>query len=247
MSLGAEALRSIVAKLGGREVARRVGVSEGTLRHILGHGGKPRGLTRGRFADLFGIAPEAWDPSTAAGPLARHYPDSVALCRAVLSRSDTVLLSFSCGKDSLAAWLRLREAGFRRIVPFYLWLVPELEFVEDGIRKYEKFFGETILRLPHPSFPRLMRSLTFQSPERAEVIEQQRWPNLKYEQVEDHVRAVAKVSRETYVAVWTRAVDSPIRLANIRQNGSLNAKRRSFLPVYDWRITDVRKAISAAG
>ena len=43
---------------------------------------------------------------------------------------ETVILAFSRGKDSLAAWLALREAGVN-VVPYHMYLIPELRFVDE--------------------------------------------------------------------------------------------------------------------
>ena len=75
-------------------------------------------------------------------------PTCDEICRKVRERTDTVALSFSNGKDSLAAWLILRK-HFRRIIPIYQFLVPDLEFIEQSLTYYEKFFGERIRRVPN--------------------------------------------------------------------------------------------------
>ena len=81
--------------------------------------------------------------------LPRHYASSAELCAAVLAEhGPAVALSFSCGKDAVAAWLQLRARGFTRVVPFYMYLLPDLEFVERGIKYYEKVFETPILRVP---------------------------------------------------------------------------------------------------
>lgn len=177
---------------------------------------------------------------------ARHYPNSEALCRAVREHSGpTCIVSFSCGKDSIAAWLRIRPL-FDRVVPFYLELVPGLEFVDASLAYYERFFGMPILRLPHPSFPRMLRNYVFQAPQHCAAIDDADIPALTYGQVEAHVRRVAGVP-EAYVAIGTRTADSPIRLANVRKFGSANPKRKSFFPVYDWKIADIVECIRGAG
>jgi len=73
------------------------------------------------------------------------FKNSDALNRYMRERSDTVILSFSNGKDSIAAWLVLRKY-FPKIIPFYLYLIPDLEFVESGLTYYEDFFQTKILR-----------------------------------------------------------------------------------------------------
>lgn len=180
--------------------------------------------------------------------LPRHHPNSGALCDAVLkSNGPTVLLSFSGGKDAIAAWLQLRERGFMRIVPFYYYLVPGLEFVERSLRYYEEYFETPILRVPNPNLLRMLREFVFQPPERAAILESMApLPSYRFEHLEAHVRRVSDV-HGAWCAVGTRTADSPIRLANVRRYGSLNPKRRTFLPVYDWKIADVVASIERAG
>lgn len=178
--------------------------------------------------------------------LVTHFPDSAALNRHVASISGaTCLLSFSGGKDAVCAWLQARRY-FDRVVPFYLYLVPGLEFVEDGLRYYEDRFGVEVIRMPHPSLYRMLRNLAFQPPERCAAIEAAKLPRFTYEHVEAHVREVAG-AHDAWVAIGSRMADSPIRRANIKRYGPLTAKRRSFLAVYDWLIADVEREIGAAG
>jgi 3'-phosphoadenosine 5'-phosphosulfate sulfotransferase (PAPS reductase)/FAD synthetase len=179
----------------------------------------------------------------------RLFDDSKALCAAVLAdNGPTVLLSFSGGKDSLSCWIALRRAGFTRIVPFYYYLVPDLEFVEQSLRTYEHHFNTPILRVPNPELLRMLRHHVLQPPERSAILDSMgQLPRYTYEELEEYVRRVTGVGRDTYVAVGSRAADSPIRLANIRRYGSRNPTRRSFLPVYDWRILDVKEALAAEG
>ena len=55
--------------------------------------------------------------------LRKHFGNSDELCEymAGLCGGGT-LLAFSCGKDSIVAWLKLRRY-FRKIVPYYLYYV----------------------------------------------------------------------------------------------------------------------------
>ncbi len=85
--------------------------------------------------------------------LLARWPSGRALAEQIRAKTGTVILSFSAGKDSLAAWLLLRELGFD-VVPVYKWLVPGLLFVERSLAYYESFFGTRIRRYPHPSFYR---------------------------------------------------------------------------------------------
>lgn len=176
----------------------------------------------------------------------RHFTDSASLCRYVRDQAGPVtILSFSAGKDAVCTWLRLRDF-FDVIHPYYLYLVPGLEFIEEGLAYYERAFGVPIRRYPHPSLFRMLKQLVFQPPERAAVIERVPLPSLTYRHIETWVRCDAHLS-SAFVAVGTRSADSPVRLASIRRFGALNPTRRTFQPVFDYRIADVERTIRHAG
>lgn len=92
---------------------------------------------------LLGVIPETGE-----------YQTGDALLRSVLDAQghNRLLLSFSCGKDSLAMWLWLRETKQVEIIPYFLYWVPGLSFVERALDYYEQVFGQRITRLPHPLF-----------------------------------------------------------------------------------------------
>ena len=97
-------------------------------------------------------------------------PTSEQVLRRLADLHEPVALSFSCGKDSIAAWLAMREYGIE-IVPVYFWLVPDLEFVNEELAYFEDFFGTHIHRYPNPSFFRLINHFVDQPPERLRFIE----------------------------------------------------------------------------
>lgn len=177
--------------------------------------------------------------------LERHHPNADALCRYVAEKSgDTALLSFSAGKDAVAAWIQMRKF-FKRIVPFYLYSVPGMEFVEEGLRYYEDRFETKIHRYPHPNMFRILRNNVFQPPERWPILRD--WElRVSHQEIDADVRRKAGVAG-AFVAVGTRTADSPTRLANVKRFGALNPTRRAFLPVFDWRIADVVENITKAG
>lgn len=84
-------------------------------------------------------------------------------------RTDTITLAFSCGKDSIGAWLALLP-HFTRIVPVYMYTVPDLDFVNKSIRYYEDFFQTKILQVPHPALIRFLRFFIFQAPQNLSII-----------------------------------------------------------------------------
>ena len=80
-------------------------------------------------------------------------PDSDALCREIAKASGGVcLLSFSRGKDALAAWLNLSRF-FRRIIPFTCAGIPHVGFADEYLAYCERIFGTHIIR-NHLGLPR---------------------------------------------------------------------------------------------
>lgn len=80
-----------------------------------------------------------------------------------------VVLAFSASKDSLVCFLRLRDLGYE-VHPYFMYLVPGLEYDEIKLRYYENYFGTKIMRLPHPHFYINLTRFNYQPPERVSVI-----------------------------------------------------------------------------
>ena len=177
-----------------------------------------------------------------------RYTNSAELCDQMAAECDTAILSFSCGKDSIAAWLQMRD-HFKKIVPYYLYLVPRLDFVEDSLRYYEDFFQTRIYRLPHPSLYRWMRLGIFATPPRVAYLETLEIPAEDYTEnmVGDMVRSLGNLPAAAYVGIGIRAADSPQRQMMLKMSGSIDHAGKRFFPVYDWRKADVVKAIRDAG
>jgi len=157
--------------------------------------------------------------------------------------TDTVMLSFSGGKDSIGAWLAL--APHFRVIPYYLYLVPDLSFVNKSLKYYEGFFGQKIIQLPHPSCCRLLRNMVFQPPENCLAIENSGMPQPDYD---DQMKLAAKMAglKNPWVATGLRAADSPLRRIAITKRGAINHNQRKFYPVWDWNkerlLTELKKS-----
>lgn len=165
---------------------------------------------------------------------------------AIRARTDTILMAFSCGKDSIAAWLECRK-HFPRIVPYYMYLVPGLEFIERSVRYYEDWFGSRIIRVPHPSLYRMLGRLVFQPPERCETIESFALPEFTYLEMQDAIRERLGLGDECFTASGVRAADSPRRMLALRKYGAISEAKRQFFPVWDWRKARLVDEITAAG
>jgi hypothetical protein len=169
--------------------------------------------------------------------------DAIDIVRA---RTDTILLAFSCGKDSIAAWLECRK-HFNRVIPLYMYLVPDLEFVADNLRYYERFFDCQIHQIPHPSLYRQLRNNVFQPPTSWPVIQAARLPGFDYADAEGWLREDQGLSPDAYTATGVRSADSITRRLAIRHHGAVNHAKRKFYPVHDWTKQRMLDEFAAAG
>lgn len=159
----------------------------------------------------------------------------------IAAEGKPVLLGFSRGKDSLASWLAMREAGIA-VVPYHLYLIPGLRFVEESLKFYEDFFGTKILNLPHPSLYRWLNAFVFQPPERLAIIEAAQFPEPTYQELADAIRDDLGLPG-AWNADGVRAADSPNRRMAMVTHGPMKEHVRRVSIVWDWRIADVRAAL----
>ncbi len=160
---------------------------------------------------------------------------------------DTTLLAFSRGKDSIGAWLAIRDHF--EVRPFFKVMVPGLEFVEESLAYYEKWFGTRIERVMHTALPRWLTSGVFQTPGHALDVAGIHWPR-KYGEPEARaaVLALTGVPEHTMTATGVRAADSTQRRTAITQHGVMNLKpkHRVYHPIWDWNkarlVTEIRRS-----
>lgn len=178
--------------------------------------------------------------------LSRHFASSADLRARVREISGgRVLLSFSTGKDAIAAWLALRDDGFE-VVPFYLYSVPGLGFVEESLTYYERFFRVRIHRFPQPSLYRKLRAAVFQPPGDLGALDAAGVPRCLRDALDSDIRQSLALP-SGWIATGVRATDSPARFAALKHHGTLNPKTRKFFAVYDWKLGEVVGAIEKAG
>jgi 3'-phosphoadenosine 5'-phosphosulfate sulfotransferase (PAPS reductase)/FAD synthetase len=156
-----------------------------------------------------------------------------------------VLLAFSRGKDSVAAWLALREAGVE-VVPYHLYLVPRLQFVDEDLGRWEEFFGQHILNLPHPSLFRWLNRFVFQAPERLATIDAAGMPNLTHEQLMNLLREKYSMPN-AWICDGVRSADSPMRRVAMSTHGVRKFTTRKVSVVWDWRKAHVMACLDKYG
>lgn len=158
-------------------------------------------------------------------------------CYRVREQTDTVVVKFSGGKDSIATWLRCREI-FPRIVPIFHYWVPGLQFVERALAMYEEYFGQKIIRMPHPNLLNFLANGSFQPHHRWNVIETYNLGTVGYDEPVDWVCEDMGLSNY-WVAVGIKASDSALRQRAIAQHGAWTPAKNLFYPVADMRKADL--------
>ncbi|WP_440899748.1 hypothetical protein [Actinosynnema sp.] len=172
-------------------------------------------------------------------------PSSPELLAELREEGNPVLLGFSRGKDSLAAWLSLRDAGVE-VVPYFLYHVPGMSFVDESLADFENFFGVRIHRYPHPALFRWLNTFTFQAPQRLAVIDAVDLPEPSYEEMADMIRADLGLPN-AWNCDGVRASDSPNRRMAMTTYGPKREATRKLSIVWDWRVAHVREVIAHHG
>lgn len=156
----------------------------------------------------------------------------------IAKQTDTVMLSFSCGKDSIATWLSIKPF-FRRIIPVYLYVVPGVEFVERSLRYYEDVFEAHIIRAPQPWLYRALREYVYQPPQHCPVLETARLPKFNRDKLFALIAEDCGLTQPAWTAVGILARDSINRRFAIAKSGAINKKRKTFYPICDWKKSQV--------
>lgn len=156
------------------------------------------------------------------------------MCRFIAQHTDTVVLAFSAGKDALSAWLQCRRF-FARVVPFYMFDVPDVPMVESNLRYYEDFFRTPILRYPSPALLNILANGIYQPIRLYRLVNdgELRQPRYDFEAILRDVMNNAD-ARGTVLAEGQKVSDSLARAVSIKNHGSLLRHHSRFFAVYDW-------------
>lgn len=152
---------------------------------------------------------------------------------------DSVICGVSGGKDSVAA-LQLCCEHFDRVVGYFMFLVPGLEFQERYLRYLERRFSIEIIRLPHWNLSNLFKEETFRFPR----LESLRVKRLK---VKDYDIYLRHLTGAHWIATGEKAIDSVERNAMIRNADGISEKRGRFWPLAFWNHSQVYSYIRQHG
>lgn len=156
----------------------------------------------------------------------------------VKSQTDTVVLSFSGGKDAIACWLRIREE-FKTIIPVYFYIIPDLEFVEEALRYYEDFFKTKIYRIPHPSLYRMIKYGVYQPHWRYEEIDNWGLEEFTYREAIDWLCEDYGFGKNLWTVIGTRKNDSIIRRVFFNRHGPVHYGEKKLFPIMDLSKQDL--------
>lgn len=169
------------------------------------------------------------------------------------------LVSFSCGVDSIAMWLRIKEINDKtglfdmgKAVLFYMYYVPGLPFVEDYLDYFEQREGVKVARVPHNLFLEALANWHWQSPLRSKAIEQLQKTGLRFatptkEAIEGYIKASMGYPVDAYTCVGIKAGDSAMRRMAMRKTQGLNTNKRKFYTIADYENRDVVDIIKRHG
>ena len=148
------------------------------------------------------------------------------------SVTDSVIVGFSGGKDSLVT-LDLCFKYFKNVKPFFMYLVPNLEFQERMLRRYEERYNTEIIRIPHFEMSNFLKYGSFTQFDM----------NVDIVGINDTYEYLRQQTGIHWIAAGERCADSIVRNAMIKKSGSIDYKRGRFYPLAYWKKNEVLEYI----
>lgn len=148
------------------------------------------------------------------------------------SVTDSVIVGFSGGKDSIVT-LDLCFKYFKNVVPFFMYLAPDLEFQEKTLRWYENKYNTEIIRIPHFEVSEFLKYGSFTMAD---------W-DIDVVGINDTYAYMREKTGMYWIAAGERCADSIVRNAMIKKSGSIDYKRGRFYPLAYWKKNEVMQYI----
>jgi phosphoadenosine phosphosulfate reductase len=148
------------------------------------------------------------------------------------SVTDSVIVAFSGGKDSIVT-LDLCFKYFKNVQPFFMYLVPNLEFQESMLQWYEKKYNTEIIRIPHFELSEFLKYGSFAPPDF----------DVNVVGINDTYEYLRQRTGIDWIAAGERCADSIVRNAMIKKSGSIDYKRGRFYPLAYWKKQEVMQYI----
>lgn len=148
------------------------------------------------------------------------------------SVTDSVIVGFSGGKDSIVT-LDLCFKYFKNVKPFFMYLVPDLEFQEKMLQWYENKYNTEIIRIPHFECSNFLKYGSFTLFDM----------NVDIVTINDTYEYLRQRTDIYWIAAGERCADSIVRNAMIKKSGSIDYKRGRFYPLAYWKKQEVLQYI----
>ncbi|MCL1995556.1 MAG: phosphoadenosine phosphosulfate reductase family protein [Defluviitaleaceae bacterium] len=146
--------------------------------------------------------------------------------------TDSVIVFFSGGKDSLVC-LDLCIKHMKTVKVAYMYMVPELSWVEKNLLYYQKRYNTEILQLPHPATVDMLRTGSL-SERHANMVK------VSFNDAYNYARNYFDIG---WIASGIRISDSIFRSSMIKNSGTIDHKRKIIYPVARWRKKDILEYI----
>ena len=146
--------------------------------------------------------------------------------------ANSVIVGFSGGKDSIVT-LDLCFKYFKTVVPYFMYLVPDLEFQENMLRRYEERYKTEIIRIPHFECSDFLKYGSFTMAD---------W-DVDLVKITDTYEYLRQQTGLYWIAAGERCADSIVRNAMIKKSGSIDYKRGRFYPLAYWKKNEVLEYI----
>ncbi len=152
---------------------------------------------------------------------------------------DEVIVAYSAGKDSLAV-LELCVEHFRKVIPYFMYVIPGLGFQEQHLHYVEERYSLKIMRVPDWRLAGLLRNAIARHP----TPNATQSPKIKWRDVEQYVRQKTGLH---WIASGERCIDSLQRRGMIVASNGICPARGHFYPVGWWRTQDICSFLSQRG
>lgn len=148
------------------------------------------------------------------------------------SVTDSVIVGFSGGKDSIVT-LDLCFKYFKNVRPYFMYLVPDLEFQEKMLRRYEERYETDIIRIPHFECSNFLKYGSFTLMDF----------DVDIVGINDAYAYLRDLTGYYWISAGERCADSIVRNAMIKKSGSIDEKRGRFYPLAYWKKNEVMQYI----
>lgn len=179
------------------------------------------------------------------------------LCEEISSRSGGIcILAFSRGKDSIPAWVWLKQF-FHTIHVYHLAAVPNLGWVNRSLSYYERVFDTEIIRFTEGEVLHNLALKSFQLLGNYREVNELGLPQHyhRYDAMAEIVRAKMGCP-EAWLAQAMLANDNIFRRlnllkkdadGNVTYEGAIVDKLKTFYPTFDWKLDQNVEAIVKNG